>query len=92
MGHISDTATHLKLGSRSFQVIKRAVVVDQLAECSLLTPYVHGSNPDIGKILYSTFVVFCLHNWKDKIKKECGNGPFKKGSKMSQMFRITIDT
>ena len=53
-----------------------AVVVAQLAEWSLPTSEILGSNPDIGEILSTK-----LYNRKDKNKsKEAGNGPSKKNS------------
>ena len=56
----------------------RDIVVAQLAERSLPTPEIHGSNPAIGKF-YSLSTVSHLF-WKDENKeKDAGNGPFKKG-------------
>ena len=49
------------------------MAVAQLVERSLPTP-----EPDIGKLLYGTFVYYHLF-WKDKNKeKEAGNGPYLK--------------
>ena len=48
-----------------------AVVVAQLAEGSLPTPEVYGSNPDIGEILNRTFMycqLYCIEK-KNKIKR-----------------------
>ena len=54
-----------------------AVVVAQLAERSLPTPEIRGSNPDIGNI--SNIFICQLLSRKDENKeKEAGNGPFKK--------------
>ena len=58
-----------------------AVVVAQLVEQSLPIPEVRGSNPVIGKKLftYLTFVCCQLCIEKTKIReKEAGNGPFLK--------------
>ena len=52
-----------------------AVVVAQLVERSLPLPEVRGSNPVLGKNLYSTFTVNCIEKTKIK-KKEAENGPF----------------
>ena len=50
----------------------RAVVVAQLVERALPTPEIHGSNPNIGKVLSSN----CKLKRKDENKgKEAGNGP-----------------
>ena len=57
-----------------------AVVVAQLAERSLPTPEIRGSNPDIGNI--SNIFICQLLSRKDENKdKEAGNGPFKKNQK-----------
>ena len=57
-----------------------AVVVAQLAERSLPTPEIRGSNPDIGNI--SNIFICQLLSRKDENKeKEAGNGPFKKKKK-----------
>ena len=45
-----------------------AVIVAQLVELSLSIPEVRGSNPVIGKNLYSTFIVNSIE--KTKIKKK----------------------
>ena len=51
-----------------------AVVVAQLAEWSLPTSEIRGSNPDIGEILCTK-----MYNRKHESKsKEAGNGPSKK--------------
>ena len=53
-----------------------AVVVGQLAEQSLPTSEIRGSNPKISKVLQMHVFVNCR---KDENKeKESGNGPFKK--------------
>ena len=52
------------------------MVVEQLAERSLMTPEIRGLNPDIAK--KSLSVIICqLQSRKDENKeKEAGNGPF----------------
>ena len=53
------------------------MVVAQLAERSLPTPEIRGSNPDIGNI--SNIFICQLLSRKDENKeKEAGNGPLKK--------------
>ena len=56
------------------------MVVAQLAEQSLPTPDIRGSNPDIGK--KSLSIITCqLQSRKDENKEnEALNGPFKKGA------------
>ena len=50
----------------------RAEVVAQLVEWLLPTPEIHGSNPNIDKVLSTN----CNLNRKDENKeKEAGNGP-----------------
>ena len=73
---MSTVTPRLNLGYWSQQDgPKRAVVVVQLADQTLLTPEVCGSNPFIGEFL-GTFIN-CQLYWKDEnIEKEAGNGPF----------------
>ena len=56
-----------------------AVVVAQLAERSLPTPEIRGSNPDISNIL-NIFICQLLSRKDENKEKEAGNGPFKKKS------------
>ena len=50
----------------------------QLAERSLLTPEIRGSNPDIGNEIYQTYLSVNCYLEKTKIKKkDAGNGPLK---------------
>ena len=58
-----ESAALLKLDLRIFQ--QWAVVVAQLVEWSLPTSEIHGSNPDIGKILSTNRSIE-----KTKIKKK----------------------
>ena len=51
------------------------MIVAQLVEWLLLTPEIRSSNPDIGKLLSTN----CTINGR-KLKKEAGNGLFKKGA------------
>jgi hypothetical protein len=54
------------------------VVVAQLAERSLPTPEIRGSNPSIGKI-YPIYLSTVSQFRKDENKRKRGrNGPFKK--------------
>ena len=54
------------------------MVVAQLAEPSLLTSEICGSNPNIGEVSRMHIFVNC-NSEKTKIKeKEAGNGSFKK--------------
>ena len=56
---------------------KRAVVVAQLVEQSLLTPEIRSSNPDIGKIF-----IYQLNKRKGENKeKKAGNVPSLKTDK-----------
>ena len=55
----------------------RAVVVAQLAEQSLPTPEIRGSNPDIGKIS-NVFICQLLSRKDENKEKEAGNGQLKK--------------
>ena len=55
---------------------KRAVVVAQLAEQSLLTPEIRGSNPNIGKHL----CVNCKIKKRQKLRKRGQDKPIKKPS------------
>ena len=50
-----------------------------LAERSLPTPEISGSNPDIGKFLSTNCAIE-----KMKIKKEAGNGPSLKKFRLSE--------
>ena len=54
-----------------------AVVVAQLAERSLPTPEIPGSNPDIGNIT-NVFICQLLSSKDENKEKEAGNGPLKK--------------
>ena len=54
-----------------------AVVVAQLAERSLPTPEIRGSNPDIGNIS-NVFICQLLSRKDENKEKEAGNGPLKK--------------
>ena len=66
-----------------------AVVVAQLAERSIPTPEIRGSNPDIGNI--SNIFICQLLSRKDENKeKEAGNGPFKKNSANIQHASIEM--
>ena len=67
----------LKGNQLNKHIMPLAVVVAQLAERSLPTPEIRGSNPNIGNI---SNVFFCqLLSRKDKNKeKEAGKGPLKK--------------
>ena len=56
----------------------RAVVVAQLAERSLPTPEIHGSNPDIGNISIVKFICQLLSRKDENKEKEAGKGPLKK--------------
>ena len=56
-----------------------AVVVAQLAERSLLTPEICGSNPDI-----STLSNVLLSGKDENQEKEAGQGPFKKMPRIKQ--------
>ena len=52
--------------------------MDRLAEQSLLTPELQGSNPVFDKFLHRTFAYCELRFWKDENKeKEPGKGPLK---------------
>ena len=65
-------------------LIRRAVVVAQLAERSLLTSEIRGSNPNIGNTVFSNVLIRQLQRRKNKNKeKEAGVGPFKKTSEVS---------
>ena len=50
----------------------------QLAERSLLTPEIRGSNPDIGNELFGTYICQLLSRKDENIDKVAGNGPIKK--------------
>ena len=61
---------------QSKQPILGAVVVAQLAERSLPTPEIRGSNPDIGNIS-NIFICQLLSRKDENEEKEAGNGPLK---------------
>ena len=56
----------------------RAVVVVQLADQSLLTSEIRGSDPNIGKVFRMHIFVNCNSEKTKRKEKEAGNGPFKK--------------
>ena len=65
-----------------------AVVVAQLAERSLPTPEIRGSNPDIGKIS-NVFICQLLSRKDENKEKEAWNGPLKKVSLSHWPFTAT---
>ena len=71
-----------------FQRQSKAVVVAQLAERSLPIAEVRGSNSDIGKFLYRTFIYCQLYYIeKDEKKKRPGMAHFY--IKTMKVFRAT---
>ena len=53
-------------------------IAAQLAEQSLLTPEIRGSNPDIGNKLIGMYICQLLSRKDVNKEKEAGNGPIKK--------------
>ena len=53
-------------------------IAAQLAEQSLLTPEIRGSNPDIGNKLFRMYICQLLSRKDVNKEKEAGNGPIKK--------------
>ena len=70
--------TELEKHYKQKSVSKRAVVVAQLAERSLLTPEIHSSNPNIGNENFQTYICQLLSREDKNKEKEAGNGPLKK--------------
>ena len=68
-------------------MFRRAVVVTQLVERSLLTPEICGSNPVIGKFYLLSILLKDLLK-RRKQRKEAGNGPIQKNKTNISMHEL----